>query len=147
MAKKLKWRLTQNTGPSVSVIPRSRPPLWAAGIKLKTYIEGIIKNCGTCEVLVNHQGNQKKLPLLIVESEGPNLLGRDWLMKLKLDWHMVNQVQVKEELTTLMARHWHFLEWTRYHQWCSCQDCNRRRRQSKILSSTPSTNCTPFKGR
>ena len=56
-------------------------------------------------MLVNHQGNQKKLPLLIVESEGPNLRGRDWLMKLKLDWHMVNQVQVKEELTTLMARH------------------------------------------
>ena len=54
---------------------------------------------------MNHQGNQEKLTLLIVESEGPNPLGRDWLLKLKLDWHMVNQVRVKEELTRLMARY------------------------------------------
>ena len=26
-------------------------------------------------------------------------------MKLKLDWHMINQVQVKEELTTLIAKY------------------------------------------
>ena len=104
MAKRLKWRF--DTGVSVSVLthteykkqwsPKSRPPLHAAGIESKTYTRDTIKIYGTCEVVVNHQGNEEKLPLVIVESEGPNLLRRDWLMKLKLDWHMMNQVQVKE---------------------------------------------------
>ena len=104
-----------DTGASVSVMthteykrlwsPKSRPPLHAAGVKLKMYTGGTIKIYGTCEVVVNHQGDEEKLPLIIVESEGPNLLGRDWLMKLKLDWHMLNQVQVKEELTTLISKY------------------------------------------
>ena len=69
-----------------------------------TYTGDTIKIYETCEVVVNHQGDEEKLPLVIVESEGPNLLRRDWLMKLKLDWHMINQVQLKEELTTLIAK-------------------------------------------
>ena len=59
--------------------PKSRPPLLVAGIKLRTYTGGIIKIYATSEVLVNHQGNEEKLPLVIVESEGPNLLGRHWI--------------------------------------------------------------------
>ena len=85
--------------------PKSRPPLHAAGIKLKKYTGWTIKIYGTCEVVVNHQGDEEKLPLVIVESERPNLLRRDWLIKLKLDWHMINQVQAKEELTTLIAKY------------------------------------------
>ena len=55
-------------------------------------------------MLVSHQGNQKKLPLLIVESEGANLLGRDWLMKLKLDWHMVNQIRMKKRVNNTRGK-------------------------------------------
>ena len=65
--------------------PKSRSPLHAAGIKLKKYTGWTIKIYGTCEVVVNHQGDEEKLPLVIVESERPNLLRRDWLIKLKLD--------------------------------------------------------------
>lgn len=33
-----------------------------------------------------------KLPLLVVKRKGPNLLGRDWLSKLKLDWKEIFSV-------------------------------------------------------
>ena len=50
-----------------------------ARIKLKTYTGEIIKIYGPFEVLVNHQGEEERLLLVIVESEGHNLLRRDWL--------------------------------------------------------------------
>ena len=78
---------------------KSRLPLHAARINWKTYTGEMIK------VVVNHQGDEERLPLVIVESKGPNLLRRDWLMKLKYDLHMINQVRMKEELTTLISRY------------------------------------------
>ena len=57
------------------------------------------------KVVVNHQGDEERLPLVIVESKGPNLLRRDCLMKLKQDLHVINQVRMKEELTTLFSRY------------------------------------------
>ena len=77
------------TGESVPVVthteykrlwsPKSRPPLHVARIKLKTYTREMIKIHGPYEVVVNHQGEEERLLLVIVESEGPNLLRRDWL--------------------------------------------------------------------
>ena len=78
-----------DTGESVPVVtnteykrlwsPKSRPPLHVARIKLKTYTGEMIKIYGPFEVVVNHQGEKKRLLLVIVEYEGPNLLRRDWL--------------------------------------------------------------------
>ena len=53
---------------------KTRPPLYAARIKLKTYTgERRSKS------MVNHQREEERLPLVIVESKEPNLLRRDWL--------------------------------------------------------------------
>ncbi|XP_071149235.1 uncharacterized protein [Mytilus edulis] len=41
---------------------------------------------GRAIVNVNYKKESKKLPLLIVKRKGQNLLGRDWLNKLQLDW-------------------------------------------------------------
>ncbi|CAG2221679.1 unnamed protein product [Mytilus edulis] len=41
---------------------------------------------GRAIVNVNYKKESEKLPLLIVKRKGPNLLGRDWLNKLQLDW-------------------------------------------------------------
>ena len=100
--------MEKNTGVLVSVMThteykrlcnqKSRLPLHATRINWKTYTGEMIK------VVVNHQGDER-LPLVIVESKGPNLLRRDWLMKLKQDLHMINQVRMKEELTTLISRY------------------------------------------
>ena len=72
--------------------PKSRLPLHAARINWKTYTVETINIYGICKVVVNHQGDEERLPLVIVESKGPNLLRRDWLMKWKQDLHMINQV-------------------------------------------------------
>jgi hypothetical protein len=47
-------------------------------------------------VVLNEQ--TQTLPLLVVEGEGPSLLGRDWLRKIKLDW---TQLQIHQMKTTL----------------------------------------------
>ena len=83
---------------------KSRLPLHAAKINWKTYTGEMIK------VVVNHQSDEDRLPLVIVKSKEPNLHRRDRLMKLKQDLHMKNQVRMKEELTTLISRCSYFSE-------------------------------------
>ena len=81
--------MENDTGESVPMVthtkykrlwsPKSRQPLYVARIKLKTYTGEMFKIYGPFEVVVNHRGEEERLLLLIVESEGPNLLRRDWL--------------------------------------------------------------------
>ncbi len=40
----------------------------------------------------------KYLPLVVVRAEGPSLLGRNWLIKIKLDWVSVLSVKMPEML-------------------------------------------------
>ncbi|VDI73603.1 Hypothetical predicted protein [Mytilus galloprovincialis] len=54
--------------------------------KLRTYMGEQIPVIGRAIVNVNYKKESAKLPLLIVKRKGPNLLGRDWLNKLQLDW-------------------------------------------------------------
>ena len=63
---------------------------------LKTYSGEGLDLCG--EVLVDARyGEQRaQLPLIVVKGKGPFLLGRNWLLHLRLDWHsicLVNQAQ------------------------------------------------------
>lgn len=36
--------------------------------------------------------------LIVVEGDGPNLVGRDWLRRFRLDWHRIQNVQVSDSL-------------------------------------------------
>ena len=61
---------------------------------LKTYTGKEIPVLGTIKVEVT-LGSQRKvlvLSLVIVKGEGPSLLGRDWLMLLKLDWQAIHSM-------------------------------------------------------
>ena len=51
--------------------------------------------------------NQQKEPLhlLVVEGDGPSLFGRDWLMRLKLDWSQLNQVHTVDTLQEILQTH------------------------------------------
>ncbi|VDI77812.1 Hypothetical predicted protein [Mytilus galloprovincialis] len=53
--------------------------------KLRTYMEEQIPIIGRAIDNVNYKKESPKLPLLIVERKGPNLLGRNWSNKLQLD--------------------------------------------------------------
>ncbi|XP_063420560.1 uncharacterized protein K02A2.6-like [Mytilus trossulus] len=60
--------------------------------KLRTYMGDQIPVIGRTIVNVNYKKESAKLPLLIVKRKGPNLLGRDWLNKLQLDWNDIFSV-------------------------------------------------------
>ncbi len=59
---------------------------------------------GEITVDVKHWLHKMQLSIVVVAGNGPNLLGRDWLLKLKLDWAKVNQVHQDSILTSLLAK-------------------------------------------
>ena len=68
-------------------LTQARPKLQASSVKLYTYTTEAIKVLGSIQIEVTYKTQVKALPLLIVAGEGPSLLGRNWLMELRLDWH------------------------------------------------------------
>ena len=83
-----------DTGASLSVISEEQydylfsegqaPQLVESGIVLRTYTVEEVKPKGSCSVNVCYDGVEYSLPLLVVRSKGPALLGRNWLEKIKL---------------------------------------------------------------
>ena len=63
---------------------------------LRTYAEDPLTNLGSLTVEVQHNAQKMKLPLLVVEGNGPKLLGRDWLEKLRIDWRSIHHVMGTE---------------------------------------------------
>ena len=60
---------------------------------LRTYSRNIIKVIGEKIVKVQY-GNQKyELPIMVVDGDRPSLLGRNWLIHIKLDWNTIFKVQ------------------------------------------------------
>ena len=91
-----------------SIWPKDRaPPLQASSKKLKTYTGEKITVKGSVEVDVTYQTQNAKLDLLIVEGNGPSLLGHDWLQHLRLDWTQLNQVRAISEskLQQMLDKH------------------------------------------
>ena len=53
--------------------------------KLQNYIREYVKVVGSLDVEVEYKNQRKKLPLTIVQRNGPIFLGRSWLQSLQLD--------------------------------------------------------------
>ena len=89
-------KMDLDTGASVSIISKATyNQLWAQGqapalresrIKLKTYSGEQVAVKGVMDVTIEVNKQTKQLPLVVACGNGPSLLGRDWLMTLKLDW-------------------------------------------------------------
>ena len=56
---------------------------------LRTYSDEIIKVMGKVDVDVEYNNQLRTLSLVVVEGDGPNLLGRNWLRHIKLNWEAV----------------------------------------------------------
>ena len=91
-----------DTGASASLISDSTyreelgglPALQPASILLRTYSGEKITVEGQIQVEVQvGESTPKLLNLLVVAGSGCNLLGRDWLEELRLDWMSVRQVR------------------------------------------------------
>ena len=45
------------------------------------------------EVAVSYQGQSATLPLVVVKGQGPTLLGRNWLGKIRLNWGEIHHTR------------------------------------------------------
>jgi hypothetical protein len=82
-----------DTGASASIISEEtyqrlwaglqRPNLAPSSRRLRTYTGEELKIRGSIEVEVAYGEQHKTLPLLVVASEGPSLIGRDWLLQIQ----------------------------------------------------------------
>ena len=79
-----------DTGASHSLINKgtyqrvSARPLQHTNVNLKTYTGESISLLGTAPVLVKHGEKQEELMVYVVDGEGPNIMGRDWLNHFKV---------------------------------------------------------------
>ena len=74
-----------------------------SSVKLQTYTAESLEVLGTMEVQVkygNYVGNQV---LYVVSGNGPTLLGRDWLMTIRLDWYSLGVATVETTSLTLKS--------------------------------------------
>ncbi|XP_062374782.1 uncharacterized protein K02A2.6-like [Sardina pilchardus] len=89
-------KMEVDTGASVSVISQhSYHNLWRAteapalkktNIRLRTYTGECIPLLGAIDVDIDYEGQKASVSLLVVQGEGPSLLGRDLLQKIRLHW-------------------------------------------------------------
>jgi len=92
-----------DTGAAVSLISRAafdnlwceadKPTLRPMSQKLATYTGESITPCGRCQVSVEYNGRQYRLPLVVVPGAGPMLLGRNWLQVVQLSWKRIYQLK------------------------------------------------------
>ena len=90
-----------DTGAAVTVMNRANyervegvRQLKESSMTLKTYTGEIVRPCGVGEVEVVYQDQKRcSMPITVVEGNVPNLLGRDWLSQLKLQWGQLFPLQ------------------------------------------------------
>ena len=101
-----------DTGASVTIMSEtaymhtwnaaSRPKVYPSTTVLRTYTGQSIPIKGECEVIVKHGEQSAKVRLLIVHGSGPNLMGRDWLQVIRLNWAELHSVSMTTKLTRLL---------------------------------------------
>ena len=85
-----------DTGAVVSVVGNGfyekylpHVPLSSFSKQLQSYSGEILATKGEILVDVEFQGQKAKLPLVVVDGDKAALLGRNWLMEIKLDWNQL----------------------------------------------------------
>ena len=61
--------------------------------RLRTYTGEPIPVEGEFSAVIYYGDQHLELPVVVVDSAGPNLLGRDWMNFLRLDWQTIKQVR------------------------------------------------------
>ena len=79
-------------------------PLHPATAKLHTYSGELLKVLRQQEVEVQYGEQKARVPLLVVESDGVSLMGRNWLKVIRLDWSAIHQTR-RSTLQDVLDRH------------------------------------------
>ena len=110
-------RMEVDTGAALSLIsettydclwaPELAPPLTPTNIRLCTYTGEGLDVKGSAQVLVEYGSQRETLDLLVVKGNGPSLMGRDWLLKIRLNWHELMALTTSESpaLEAMLAKH------------------------------------------
>ena len=90
-----------DTGAAVSIISKKTqeslfPRVSKPSISLRTYTSELIPVLGQLKVEVKHRGYVGTHQLVVVAGNGPALLGRDWLSKIRLDWASIKAVVAEQ---------------------------------------------------
>ena len=82
-------------------------PLQTTTTSLRTYTGEKIDVQGSATVRMEYLDQKEQLELLVVSGTGPSLLGKDWLLKLRLDWSNINKLQGAPtfEVQEILDRH------------------------------------------
>ena len=137
-------KMTLDTGASVTIIStatwKEQLPnlkLQHSNMLLKTYTGEPLKLQGEAKVTVYYKGQTVKLPLVVVKGDGPSLLGRNWQLKITLDWHEIKYVSTA--LVELLQKYK-----TLFNDYLGTmvETCCETRCNAKILQSTNCTICT-----
>ena len=80
-------------------------PLPSTKVKLKAYNGVQVPVCGEVWLPVVYDQQKRVLPLIVVDGDGPPLLGRNWLKELQLNWHNIFLVSKTEKLSDMLKRH------------------------------------------
>ena len=65
---------------------KKKPSLEESNITLRTYSGEQLAIKGTLQVDVEYKDQKAHLQLVVATGQGPNLLGRDWLSRIRLNW-------------------------------------------------------------
>uniref|UniRef100_A0A8C6WZ84 ribonuclease H n=1 Tax=Neogobius melanostomus TaxID=47308 RepID=A0A8C6WZ84_9GOBI len=74
------------------------PSLCPSKLKLRTYTGQPIPHLGVLQVNMVVGGQRAEGRLVVAKGSGPSLLGRDWLRKIKLNWHEVKYTHTTEDI-------------------------------------------------
>ena len=74
-------------------------------MQLHLYAGEIITVMGQMKVEVTYGAQRVKLPLILVSDDGPSLFGRDWMMKIQLNWKEIYAVTSEAKVNDLLDHH------------------------------------------
>ena len=107
------YKITHGDHVAVSIISEKKQhalfpdvPLQSSNIKLKAYTGEQMPVVGQMPVPVQYGKQTAELVLIVVAGDGPSLLGRSWLQKLRLDWKTIGTVAAEKpsDLNQLLAK-------------------------------------------
>lgn len=74
------------------------PPIKPSTLRLRTYTGQAIPHVGVIHVNIAAGSQRAEGRLVIAKGSVPSLLGRDWLRKIKLNWHEIKYTHTTEDI-------------------------------------------------